>query len=49
MRGVSYNISVLKIQLILLAQLNLFFYSTWAKKLAQKGLNSSVKVIYATL
>jgi hypothetical protein len=49
MRNIGYNIFILNIQLILLAQLNLFFYSTWAKKLARRELNSSVKVIYATL
>jgi hypothetical protein len=49
MRNVNYNITVLNIQLILLAQLSLFFYSTWVKKLAQRELNSSVKVMYATL
>jgi hypothetical protein len=49
MRNVNYNITVLNIQLILLAQLSLFFYSTWVKKLAQRELNSSVKMMYATL
>jgi hypothetical protein len=49
MRNVNYNITVLNIQLILLAQLSLFFYSTWVKKLAQRELHSSVKVMYATL
>jgi len=37
MPSVNFNISVLKIQLILLTQLNLFFYLTWVKKFARKG------------
>ncbi len=37
MRNINYNISVLNIQLILLAQLNLFFYSIWVKKTYPEG------------